>query len=130
MNVWTNGCYDILHIGHMKLFEYASTLGDLYVGIDSDKRIKQIKGKDRPFNNEENRKEFLQGIKYIKKVDIFDNEIQMCQMLSAYKINTIIIGNDYINKKVTGSDIVENIIFFPKIEQISTSKILCHISNK
>lgn len=126
MNIWTNGCYDILHIGHIKLFEYASTLGDLYVGIDSDQRIKTSKGNDRPFNNQHIRQEFLYSIKYVKSVDIFNNEQELCNLLRFHKIDTIVIGDDYKSKYVIGKDIVSNIIFFPKIKNISTSKILCH----
>ena len=128
MNIWTNGCYDIIHIGHIRLFEYAASLGDLYVGIDSDERIKKSKGPDRPFNNQNIRKEFLYSIKHIKFVNIFDNEIEMCRLLRLFKINTIVIGDDYIGKPIIGKNIVSNIIFFPKVENISTSRILCHKS--
>jgi D-beta-D-heptose 7-phosphate kinase/D-beta-D-heptose 1-phosphate adenosyltransferase len=129
MNIWTNGCYDIIHIGHMRLFEYASNLGNLHIGIDADNRVKQLKGYNRPFNTENIRKEFLYGIKYIKSVDIFNNEIELCDLLKKYCIDTIVIGDDYKNKHVIGQDIVSNIIFFPKISNISTSKILCHKNN-
>ena len=54
--VWVNGTFDVLHIGHLKLLEFASTYGELRVGIDTDKRVKELKGNDRPFNNTEDRK--------------------------------------------------------------------------
>ena len=64
--VWTNGCFDILHIGHLKMLEYAKSKGDyLVVGIDTDARVKQLKGEDRPFNNEDDRKNFLLSIKFV-----------------------------------------------------------------
>ena len=50
--IWTNGCFDILHIGHIKMLQYARSLGDnLIVGIDSDRRVKELKGESRPINN-------------------------------------------------------------------------------
>ena len=58
--VWTNGCFDVLHRGHIELFKYAKSLGDvLYVGIDSDLKIKKDKGDGRPYNNEVDRIELL-----------------------------------------------------------------------
>jgi len=71
--VWTNGCFDILHRGHIELFKYAKSLGDtLLVGVDSDFKVKQDKGEDRPFNNEEDRIELLNSIRYIDKVFLFN----------------------------------------------------------
>ena len=56
MKVWVNGTFDVLHVGHVKLLEFASQFGILRVGIDTDKRVKELKGDDRPFNNQEDRK--------------------------------------------------------------------------
>jgi len=58
--VWVNGTFDVLHAGHLKMLEYAKSLGVLVVGIDSDKRVKELKGESRPFNNVEDRKYFIQ----------------------------------------------------------------------
>ena len=64
--IWTNGCFDILHRGHIELFKFCKSQGDyLVVGIDTDKRVKQNKGPDRPFNKEEDRSFFLESIKYM-----------------------------------------------------------------
>ena len=61
--IWTNGCFDVLHIGHIKLLEFAKSQGDyLIVGIDSDERVKVSKGPDRPINNQMDRCEFLRAI--------------------------------------------------------------------
>ena len=68
-NIWTNGCFDIIHAGHIALFEYAKNLGDnLFVGIDSDERIKINKGLNRPINNVALRQKVLLSIKYIDRV--------------------------------------------------------------
>lgn len=125
MNIWTNGCYDILHVGHIALFKYAKSLGDnLIVGIDSDKRVKELKGSDRPFNNENDRKEMLESIRFIDEVVIFDTKEEMCEILIDKNINTIVIGDDYRNKLVTGSDIIKDIVFFAKIGNYSTTNYL------
>jgi rfaE bifunctional protein nucleotidyltransferase chain/domain len=67
------GCFDVLHIGHIRLFKYASEISDkVIVGINSDVSIKQIKGKNRPINNQDIRAEFLLSLKYVSEVIIFD----------------------------------------------------------
>jgi rfaE bifunctional protein nucleotidyltransferase chain/domain len=125
MNIWVNGCFDILHIGHIKLLEYAKNFGDnLIVGIDSDRRVSELKGDDRPFNNETIRKEFLESIKFVNKVVVFDNELELKNHLITNKINCIVIGDEYENKNIVGSDIVSNVYFFKKLPNLSTTNIL------
>ncbi len=125
MNIWTNGCYDILHVGHIALFKYAKSLGgNLTVGIDSDNRVNKLKGNGRPINNQNDRKEMLESIKFIDEVIIFNTKEEMCDLLIKKNINTIVIGDDYKNKPVTGSDIIEDIVFFKKIGNYSTTNYL------
>lgn len=124
VNIWTNGCYDILHIGHIKLFEYAKSLGEkLFVGIDSDERIKKSKGYSRPVNNQSHRQDVLCAIRYIDHVNIFNSDQELESLLIRNKIDIIVIGDDYKNKNVIGSTLVKSVVFFPKIPDISTSKI-------
>lgn len=123
-NIWTNGCFDILHPGHIKLFEYAKSLGEkLHVGIDSDNRIKHLKGNQRPINNQEDRRLVLLSIKYIDSVDIFDSDDALKSLIEKNNIDTIVVGDDYKNKTVIGSDYA-NVIFFSKTLDISTTKII------
>ena len=125
MNIWTNGCYDILHVGHIALFKYAKSLGgNLIVGIDSDNRVSKLKGNGRPINNQNDRKEMLESIKFIDEVIIFNTKEEMCDLLIKKNINTIVIGDDDKNKPVTGSDIIEDIVFFKKIGNYSTTNYL------
>ena len=73
--VFVNGTFDILHLGHIGLLEYAKSLGDeLIVGIDSDARVKLLKGENRPINTERERSQMLLAIKYVNKVFVFDTE--------------------------------------------------------
>ena len=130
IKVWTNGCFDILHIGHIKLFEYARSLGDqLIVGIDSDSRVSSLKGPQRPVNNQEHRKIVLEALRYIDKVCIFNDEQELSRLVQENSVDYIVIGDDYINKKVIGSELVKETIFFPKIANISTSNTIKEIKN-
>ena len=129
-NIWTNGCYDILHLGHIRLFQYAKSLGDkLIVGIDSDNRVKELKGNNRPINNEQHRKEILESIKYIDEVYIFNSSDKLKNLIKQHDIDSIVVGDDYKNKQVIGSELVKQIIFFTRIPSLSTSQIINDTSN-
>ena len=123
--IWTNGCFDVLHRGHIELFKYAKSLGDwLVVGIDTDKRVRAAKGESRPFNTIEDRVAMLESIKYIDEIRTFDadDELDTQVLLSGAEI--IVVGSDYKNKKVIGSRHAQEIKFFDRIEGYSTTKIL------
>lgn len=92
--ITTNGCFDILHIGHLKLLETASSLGRLVVLINSDISVKKLKGDDRPLNNQEDRKKMLLAIKYVDEVIIFEHD-ELNNTLSGIK-------PDYHVKSVKG----------------------------
>jgi cytidyltransferase-like protein len=130
MNIWTNGCYDILHIGHIRLMKYAKSLGSqLIVGIDSDNRIKKNKSPDRPYYTQEIRKEFLESIKYVDNVYIFDNESDALSIMDANNISLIIIGKEYQDTYILGGDKYP-VRFFDRIEPYSTTNILRNINDK
>lgn len=122
--IWTNGCFDVLHIGHIELFRYAKSIGDrLVVGIDSDRRVKSLKGPSRPINNQIFRKSFLESIKYIDHVIVFDTDDDLKANIKNLLVEIIVVGDDYKNKEVIGSEYAK-VLFFPKIPELSTSKIL------
>ena len=121
--IWTNGCYDVLHIGHIRLLKYAKSLGNkLIVGIDSDQRVSLLKGKDRPFNNQEARKEFLLCVKHVDDVHIFDSQSEMEEIILNQMVDVIVVGKEYENKKVVGSELAE-VKFFDKVENYSTTNV-------
>jgi D-beta-D-heptose 7-phosphate kinase/D-beta-D-heptose 1-phosphate adenosyltransferase len=127
-NIWTNGCFDILHTGHIELFKFAKSQGlYLFVGIDGDDRVKINKGPDRPINNQLDRKNILESIKYIDEVVIFHNDQELCEFIKLYKIDKIVIGDDYKDKNVVGGHLVKEVVFFPKKPNISSSSIICHL---
>jgi len=129
MKVWVNGTFDVLHIGHVRLLEYASSLGSLRVGIDSDKRVKELKGEDRPFNTLQDRIEMLLSLKYVNDVKSFDSREEMVNLIKSWEPDYMIVGSDYKNKPVIGSEFTKNLLFFDRLEKHSTSKILSYDSD-
>ena len=123
--VWINGCFDVLHHAHFKMIEHASTFGDLLViGIDSDKRVKELKGEDRPFHTEEERKYNLERIKGVGKVVIFNSEEALRELIKSYEPDVFVIGSDYMDKPIIGGNYAKSIVFFNRMENFSTTKIL------
>ena len=105
--VLTNGCFDILHIGHIRLFEFCKTLGnELIVLLNSDKSIKLLnKAKERPINKEQERFEILSSIKFIDKIIIFE-EVNPCKLISEIQPQDYVQGGDYKIKDLPESEIV------------------------
>ena len=125
MKVWTNGCFDVLHRGHIELFRYAKSLGDeLIVGIDTDEKVKLDKGKDRPINNLQDRMYMLQSIKYIDKVISFDSTKDLENTIKWYRPNIMVIGSDWKGKEVIGEMFTDKLVFFDRIVGYSTTNIL------
>ena len=128
--IWVNGCFDILHRGHVDMFKYARSLGNrLIVGIDSDRRVKEAKGADRPINNEQDRKKMLEAIRYINEVIIFDNDEELKKSIENSTIHTIVVGSDWKGKKVIGADLVTRVVFFNRMSGYSTTNLIEKINN-
>ena len=126
MNViWVNGCFDVLHRGHIELLKYAKSLGNhLVVGIDADWRIRKAKGQHRPFNSQEDRKFMLESIKHVDKVIVFETDSELRGLIYTFKPDAMVVGSDYKDKKVIGSEYAKSIEFFDRIGDHSTTKIL------
>ena len=123
--IWTNGCFDVLHRGHIELFKYAKSLGDyLIVGIDTDERVKELKGLTRPINKLQDRKFILESIKYIDEVVSFNSEEDLVTQLMLSKAQTMVVGSDYRDRLVIGSPFVREVKFFDRIGGYSTTGIL------
>ncbi len=123
IRVWVNGTFDVLHIGHIRLLEFASKYGKVRVGVDSDDRVKLLKGKNRPFNKLEDRIQFLKSIRFVESVVSFNSDLELREQIKSWGSDYIIIGSDYKDKKIIGSDLAE-IIYFDRLEDYSTTKIL------
>ena len=123
--IWTNGCFDVLHRGHIELFKYAKSLGDeLIVGIDSDEKVKKDKGKFRPINTMRDRKFILESIKYIDKVITFNSTQGLEDTIETISPNIMVIGSDWKGKTVIGQQYTDELIFFDRIGDYSTTNIL------
>lgn len=123
MKIWVNGCFDILHHGHLDLLEFASKKGELHVGIDSDLRVQKLKGPDRPINSQDFRYRLLRSLSFIKAVYVFNNEEELINYISIIDPDYIVIGDDYRYKKIIGGE-RRNIIFFPHTKGLSTSNTI------
>jgi D-beta-D-heptose 7-phosphate kinase/D-beta-D-heptose 1-phosphate adenosyltransferase len=124
MKVWVNGSFDVMHIGHIKLLEFASNYGSVRVGLDTDERIKSKKGETRPFNTLEDRMFFMSSIKYVDSVCSFGSDEELENRIKEYDADIIIIGDDYKYKPIIGVEYVERVLFFPKVLDKSTTLIL------
>ena len=127
--IFTNGCFDIIHRGHLELLKYAKSLGDkLVVGINSDDSVKRLKGESRPINLEDDRKFILESLKYVDEVIIF-NEDTPYRLIKQLIPDIIVKGGDYTPDQVSGNDICKVEIFDFK-DGYSTTKIIESLSNR
>ena len=110
MKVFTNGCFDVLHRGHIELLSYCANIGEVLVGLNSDKSVKRLKGNDRPVNNEKNRKFILESIRYVNEVIIFEEDTPY-ELIKILKPDLIVKGGDYLPNDVVGYDLCEVRIF-------------------
>ena len=127
--VFTNGCFDILHIGHVKYLQKAKTLGDvLIVGLNSNESVKRLKGKDRPVNDEYDRAYLLASLEVVDYVVIFEEDTPY-ELIKKVKPDVLVKGKDYEGKKVVGSDIAKEVKLIDFVDGKSTTSIIERIKN-
>jgi len=124
IKVWVNGTFDVLHRGHLELLEFASSLGEVRVGVDYDNRVKVLKGEDRPVNMWSDRCYFLSRIIGINSVVGFGSDFELEEQIRKWSPDYLVVGSDYRDKKVFGSEYAKKVIFFDKIEGYSSTKII------
>jgi len=126
-----NGTFDVIHIGHIKLLNAARQMGDyLVVAIDSDRRVRELKGSSRPINSELERKVLLENLKAVDRVEIFDSDDELIAILKAYKFDIMVKGGDYKGKNIIGKTYCKEVVYFDRINDYSTSKKIQHIINR
>ena len=127
--VFTNGCFDILHRGHVEYLKQSRELGDrLVVGINSDASVQRLKGAGRPVNSQEDRRAVLEALDCVDQVIIFDEDTPE-QLIRQVRPDVITKGGDYTANDVVGRDQVKAVVILPLVKDTSTSNIIDRIKN-
>jgi len=118
-----NGTFDILHLGHIRLLNYARSIVNsyVYVLIDSDRRVRELKGAGRPVNSEYERASLLHALRSVDRVDIFDSDDELREYIRKFQPDIMIKGSDYKGKSIIGEEYCQHIEFFDRLERYSTS---------
>lgn len=131
VRVIVNGTFDIVHTGHIKLLNYAKSLGDhLLVCIDSDRRVSELKGNSRPINNVSDRKFLLENLKAVDQVCVFDSDKELELLCGNYSPHFMVKGSDYKGVPYVGEKFCEETIYYDRIEEYSTTSIIQSITNR
>lgn len=129
--IFVNGTFDIIHTGHLLLFEYAKSLGDyLIVAIDSDERVREKKGPTRPINSLWDRAFMLSNLYYVDEVRTFNSDEDLENLVKYYEPDIMVIGSDWKGKKVIGSKYTKELKFFDRINGYSTTKTIENITSR
>ena len=131
--VFTNGCFDILHLGHIDYLEKARNLGDrLVVGLNTDQSVKRIKGKGRPVVDEMARARVIAALAFVDAVVYFGEDTPY-QLIDQLKPDILVKGNDYLAENIVGADIVManggEVLTIDLVEGYSTTTIIHKIKN-
>ena len=121
--VFTNGCFDILHIGHVRYLQHAKRLGDvLIIGLNSDRSVAGIKP-GRPVNSEKNRAEVLAALAVVDYVVVFPEKTPY-NLIKAVKPDILVKGGDWKKEEIIGSDVAKETYSLPYVKGISTTGII------
>jgi D-beta-D-heptose 7-phosphate kinase / D-beta-D-heptose 1-phosphate adenosyltransferase len=126
--VFTNGCFDLLHLGHIRYLEKAKFLGDiLVVGVNSDRSVQSLKGPERPILPEEERAEILSGLECVDYITLFD-ELAPLELISSLQPHILVKGGDWAKETTVGREVVERsggeVVILPFVEGSSTSNLI------
>ena len=123
--VFVNGCFDILHRGHLELFAYARSLGDhLTVGIDTDERVRELKGPKRPINSANDRAYILSRLQDIDQVRQFNSGEELENLIKELTPDIMVVGSDWHGKEIVGGHFAKEIRYFKRIDGYSTTRII------
>ena len=122
--VFTNGCFDILHVGHLKLLEAARDLGDrLIIGLNSDESVRRLKGPSRPIRCAAARAEMLKALPWVDEVVVFEEDTP-AELIKQLRPTTLVKGGDYQLEDIVGREWVSEVVIFPFVEGNSSTRII------
>jgi rfaE bifunctional protein nucleotidyltransferase chain/domain len=125
MLVFTNGCFDVLHVGHIQYLEQSRALGDkLIVGLNSDASVRRLKGPTRPVNSQADRKRMLEALRCVDEVVIFDEDTPY-DLIVSLQPDIVTKGGDYLPEDVVGYGL-SRVVVLPYVDGKSTTRILNH----
>ena len=128
--VFTNGCFDIIHSGHIRVFKKCRSLGDIViVGLNSDSSVRRLKGPKRPINDQKDRAEVVDSIRYVDYVVIF-NELTPYKIIKMIKPDFLVKGGDYKKDEVVGREFAGKVVIVKMLKGRSTTKIIEKILDK
>jgi rfaE bifunctional protein nucleotidyltransferase chain/domain len=132
MKVMVNGTFDILHRGHIEMLNYAKSLGyALLVAIDTDRRVKELKGESRPINNQEDRKFHLRNLKSVDQVRFFDSKEELIEIMKEYQPDVYVKGSDWKkDKPSTAEQYCNKVIYYDRVGDYSTTNIIQSIADR
>jgi rfaE bifunctional protein nucleotidyltransferase chain/domain len=132
MKVMVNGTFDIVHRGHIEMLNYAKGLGDfLLVAIDTDRRVKELKGLDRPVNNQWDRMFMLDNLRAVDSVRFFDSQAELIDIMKEFKPDIYVKGSDWKkDKPSTAEKFCETVIYYDRVPNYSTTNIIQNIINR
>jgi len=132
MIVMVNGTFDILHPGHVAMLNTARSYGDyLVVAIDTDRRVRELKGETRPVNNQNDRKIMLSNLKAVDVVELFDSREELIELMKQYKPDVYVKGSDWKHDKAsTAQQYCNKVIYYDRINEYSTTGIIQRITNR
>jgi rfaE bifunctional protein nucleotidyltransferase chain/domain len=130
--VFVNGTFDIVHLGHIKLLEYARCYPNSFilVAIDSDIRVKQLKGNNRPINSQYDRLNLLSALKFVDQVEIFNTDQELIDLIKDFKPDVMVKGSDYQGRPIIGAEYCKEIKFYDRVEPYSTTKTIQNITHR
>ena len=127
--VFTNGCFDLLHVGHVRLLRKARSLGDaLVVAVNSDRSVRKLKGPGRPLVDEKSRAEVLSALDCVDYVTFFSEPTPL-ETIKALKPDILVKGADYLHSEIVGKDDVKKVVRFPLVRGFSTSNLVRRIAD-
>ena len=122
--IFTNGCFDILHAGHVRYLETAKSYGDILIlGLNSDRSVTALKGKNRPINAQLDRAYILAALEAVDYVVVFDEDTPY-DLIKAIKPHVLVKGGDYEGKQVIGQDIADELKLVQFVDGKSTTKTI------